>query len=336
MSEHASPEEFRHEVAISPSSNGKGDILPLVEPPTALALAPTAEGPTENVPPIKGLTAEVVFSETALTDCPTPEMMREIFADDPRVILDDSKKMAVLFYIGLGASRRMAARQVGCCHRTIARAAVRDAAFAAELARAESQADGKCLQNIGRAADQEKHWRAAAWVLERRNPEEYGRRDPYTYSADRVMEIFTRYLHTVLPSLPAIHRETLLNAYDDVVGELAKDPNALPNRDKLKVKEPEKAKDVPPSPVTAPPPPPPPELQCPREEAAARAWIQGLSEAESNRVWDRARIMPDTPDWNHWRKLLREESDKMYRQKMKARKERKRLRSLEAGNGRVQ
>jgi hypothetical protein len=137
------------------------------------------------------------------------------------------------------------------------------------------------------------------------------------------LELFTRYLHAVLPKLPADCRETLLDQFDDVAGELLKDPNALPDREKLKVK----VKDVPPAPVTAPPPPPPPELKCPREEVAARAWIWGLSEAESDRVWDRARNMPDTPDWNHWRKLLREESDKKYDQYLRERKERKQRRA---------
>jgi hypothetical protein len=317
MPELASLETARCDNAAKacPSPGGIAESVANAEASTALTRCLSAE--TSGEP---ALPAEIVLSEH-----PSPEMMAELLPADPRVILDDAKKMAVLFYIGLGASRRMAARQIGCCHRTIARAAARDAAFAAEVARAESQADAKCLKMIGQATEQEKHWRAAAWMLERRNPEEFAKRDPHTFSADRVMEMFNRYLHTVLPNLPTIHRDTLLNAYDDVVGELAKDPNALPNRDKLKVKELEKPKDVPPPPVMAPPPPPPLELKCPREEAAARAWIQGLSEAESERVWNRARNMPDTPDWNYWRKLLREEADKEYQQEMKARRERKRL-----------
>ena len=159
-------------------------------------------------------------------------------------------------------------------------AAARDPDFAHDLSRAEAEADEKRLQLISRATDQEKYWRAAAWVLERRNPEEFGPRRPHTYSGGHVVELFTRYLHAVLPNLPAECRDTLLDQFDDVVGELLKDPNALPDRAELMVKE------VSPVPVTAPPVPPPLEFQCPREEAAARAWIRGLSAADSERIWE--------------------------------------------------
>ena len=264
----------------------------------------------------------------ALTPCPSPEGRGEIATGDPRIALDAGKQMEVLFYLRLGASRRMAARQVGCCHRTIARAAARDPDFARELARAEADADEKCLHLISRATDQEKYWRAAAWVLERRNPEEFAARKPHTFSAGHVLELFTRFLHAVLPKLPADCRETLLDEFDDLAGELVRDPNAVPDRAKLEVK------DVPPAPVTAPPAPPPPELKCPHDEAAAREWIRGLSEADSERVWERARQMPNTRDWNHWRGILREESDKQYLQELKERKERKRRRALELAGAR--
>ena len=301
------------------------DLMPVAGYPEPTAQSALTTTRCAGAPPSSGGRGEIAAGESAvqqhaLSPCPSPGGRGE---PDQRSTFDQGKQTAVLFYIRLGASRRMAARQVGCCHRTIARAAARDADFARELARAETEADERCLNLISRATEQEKYWRAAAWVLERRNPEEFGTRPPRTFSAEGVLELFTRFLHSVLPKLPAEYRETLLDEFDDVTGELAKDPNALPDREKLEFK------DVPPAPVTAPPPPTPPELQCPRDEAAARAWIWGLSEAESERVWDRARHMPDTPDWNHWRKLLREESDKKYVRELRARKERKQRRAME-------
>ena len=243
----------------SPSPGARGEIAATAN--TQPALPPRCDG-----------TGEVIIlpadSPSALTSSPPPGRGGELAGanagpvdrtGDPRVVLNAGKQMAVLFYIRLGASRRMAAQQVGCCHRTIARAAARDPDFAHDLARAEADADEKCLQLISRATDQEKYWRAAAWVLERRNPEEFAARRPHTFTGDRVLELFTRFLHAVLPKLPADCRDTLLDEFDDVVGELSKDPNALPDREKLEVK----VEDVPPAPVTAPSSPPPPELPCP-------------------------------------------------------------------------
>ena len=188
---------------------------------------------------------------------------------DPREVLDPVKRATVVALVRLGGSRRLAAREVGCCHRTIARAAARDPQFAAELATAESRADGKSLRLIDRATDQEKYWRAAAWVLERRNPEEFGRRAPNTFTNDQVLERFTRFLHAVMPKLPAECRETLLEEYENVLSDLTQNPDAEVDKKKFEVEDE--------APVPAPQPPEPLEKECPRDEAAARAWLAGLS-----------------------------------------------------------
>jgi len=87
-------------------------------------------------------------------------------------ILDEIAKIKVLGLLELGHSRRAAARLLGCAANTITRAAARDPEFFAKLADAESQADSEALKLIRQTARQERYWRAAAWVLERRNPED--------------------------------------------------------------------------------------------------------------------------------------------------------------------
>jgi hypothetical protein len=58
---------------------------------------------------------------------------------DGRETLDAAKRRKIAALLSIGLSRRMAAEKAGCAHSTIARAADRDAAFAAELAEAEAE-----------------------------------------------------------------------------------------------------------------------------------------------------------------------------------------------------
>ena len=87
--------------------------------------------------------------------------------------LDEAKRRLVLALLTNGFSRRMAARYVGCAHSTIAQTAARDPAFATDLAQAEHGVDVEMLAAVRRAAKQDRHWRAAAWLLERRNRQEF-------------------------------------------------------------------------------------------------------------------------------------------------------------------
>ena len=87
--------------------------------------------------------------------------------------LDEAKRRLVLALLTNCFSRRMAARYIGCAHSTIAQTAARDPAFATDLAQAEHGVDVEMLAAVRRAAKQDRHWRAAAWLLERRNRGEF-------------------------------------------------------------------------------------------------------------------------------------------------------------------
>ena len=97
----------------------------------------------------------------------------------------------------------MAAREVHCNPATITRTAARDPDFADRLTKAESLADKRALESIVRAVEQERYWRAAAWMLERRNPEEFARRAPHTFTGEQVMEVVARLVRVLLPAVPA-------------------------------------------------------------------------------------------------------------------------------------
>ena len=83
-------------------------------------------------------------------------------------VLDETKRRMIIALLMNGSSRRMAAGFVGCAPSTITRTAARDPEFAAQLARAEGNAETEALSLIRKAAHKERYWQAAAWLLERR------------------------------------------------------------------------------------------------------------------------------------------------------------------------
>jgi len=79
----------------------------------------------------------------------------------------------VIQAIQMGASYKLAAAFASISEDTLSRWRARSADFADTLARAEGSAAVKWLAIIDHAADAD--WRAAAWKLERRYPQDYGR-----------------------------------------------------------------------------------------------------------------------------------------------------------------
>jgi hypothetical protein len=73
----------------------------------------------------------------------------------------------------MGASLEGAARYVGCAPSTIRREACRNADFCEALRRATFSAEVMPLQLMREFA--KKYWRAAAWLLERLDPQRFGK-----------------------------------------------------------------------------------------------------------------------------------------------------------------
>ncbi len=91
----------------------------------------------------------------------------------PRV-LNDFKRGQIAAIVGAGCGLTAAARYVGCSVDTIRREALRNDHFREELRTAEIRAQLDPLQAMRKAAST--HWRAAAWLLERANPQQFDRR----------------------------------------------------------------------------------------------------------------------------------------------------------------
>jgi helix-turn-helix protein len=123
--------------------------------------------------------SELAFPTSASTDtspAPSPESLAPK-RGRPRV-LDDAKRHEISALVAGGCSLREAAKLVGCGINTINRELERNPQFSEKVLRSQRRAQLNPLRTMQRAA--RKHWRAAAWLLERAYPERFARRDAAT------------------------------------------------------------------------------------------------------------------------------------------------------------
>jgi len=100
-------------------------------------------------------------------------------------VLDDGKQREVCALVSAGCGIEVAARYVGCNPRTIRRAAMRDADFYERLRQAELAAQITPLHALRKASGS--HWRAAAWLLERTQPDRFARRNPRFFTEKQML-----------------------------------------------------------------------------------------------------------------------------------------------------
>lgn len=91
-------------------------------------------------------------------------------------LLTEVKKAEIAAMISVGCSRSTACRYVGCVPETLRNELRRDGKFREKIVQAERRRQLVPLQQIQQAGT--RSWRAAAWLLERINPDEFSRRDP--------------------------------------------------------------------------------------------------------------------------------------------------------------
>lgn len=101
-----------------------------------------------------------------------------------------------------GSSRRVAAAMVGCAPSTITRAAARDRQFARQLVEAERNVEVEALRRVREASKDPRHWRAAAWMLERRNPDDFGPRPPKMFSQVAVAALLSNICQMLTGTVP--------------------------------------------------------------------------------------------------------------------------------------
>lgn len=117
-------------------------------------------------------------------------------------VLDEIKQREIVAIISMGCSRRTAAHYVGCSHTTIQYTAEHNEKFAEKLERAQSQAVVTHMKNINTAAQKAQYWRAAAWALERLDPEEYASPHPDVITVEQISRLMAYLSQIVMEEVP--------------------------------------------------------------------------------------------------------------------------------------
>src|SRR5688572_20798455 len=120
--------------------------------------------------------------------------------------LDFEKKDALCQLVAYGYTVDEAAGSLGVSPRTVRRELLRDQQFNRELLAAQRQPPNpaKIMQSAART-----HWRAAAWLLERTDPERFGRRPPNSASPEQVQKALTIVVEAALEAAPPEERRAV-------------------------------------------------------------------------------------------------------------------------------
>lgn len=129
--------------------------------------------------------------------------------------ISEIKQREILALLSVGCSRRTAARYVNCTQKAIDELARTNPDFAEKLRRAEANLEIESIKNMFNAAKQEKNWRASAWVLERKSPEEFLKKKPDVIPAGLLDTLLNRIVTLLIEECPAaVQRKGLLKKLD--------------------------------------------------------------------------------------------------------------------------
>ena len=137
-----------------------------------------------------------------------------------RSVLDKRKRERLISLLATGCSRRVAARWIGCAPSTISRAVAADPQFARQLARAEESSVVDSVKRIRHAGQSDRYWRAAAWFLERKNPDEFGLRSAGRYSETQLREILLQIVFMLSAEVPQEYYDRIMAKMDALIAEL--------------------------------------------------------------------------------------------------------------------
>jgi len=120
-------------------------------------------------------------------------------------MLDQAKRTQLIALLAAGLSRRRATKLVGCARSTLYRLVERDPEFAGCVARAETSRQNTKdtdARQVFPTLHQPANWRAAAWVLERINPQDFGPREPEYFCLRGAAEMLGEFVDMLREELP--------------------------------------------------------------------------------------------------------------------------------------
>jgi hypothetical protein len=120
-----------------------------------------------------------------------------------RTFFNDEKRKTVVNVLKLGLTRRAAANCVGCHVMTIYNEISRNKKFRADVAEAEAGFEVRHTSRIEKASQDERYWRASAWSLERKYPEQYALRKPDAITPDQAERILGQFVEILGKHIPA-------------------------------------------------------------------------------------------------------------------------------------
>jgi hypothetical protein len=139
-------------------------------------------------------------------------------------VLDEEKRRKIIAMLANGSSRRMAAAYAGCAHSTLARTICRDPQFAAAVADAEKNTEIEALHRIRKASRNERYWRAAAWLLERRNPQDFAQRPPHAFTDQQLVQLFLKAISPFVETMSDDDFDRALERLNRMFGRIRLDP----------------------------------------------------------------------------------------------------------------
>jgi len=195
----------------------------------------------------------------------TTTRTRKLSDPDPRRRLQDKEvRRKFLTILSTCGSRAAAAAALGFHADTVGREMERDGRFRASVEMNERRFEAAMLREHAR--HEKKDFRAIEWRLERKFPDDYGKRDPDTVTPEMLAGAVNSVLLSILSVIPSEHHPDVLRVAQEKLQQIAKqgedftdpfadDETTKPaTADSASTPSTSPATSVPPSPATILPP----------------------------------------------------------------------------------
>lgn len=140
-------------------------------------------------------------------------------AGRPRFFASEENRKLVLDVLATGGSRNDAAKMAGTTRQTIGNEVRANPEFAAAIDAAEVHGKVSLIERVFNASEDD--WKAAAWMLERKYPKEFGKRAPDAISSEELASIVGRVVAVLLSGVPKRYHVKVQADIDGLLASLS-------------------------------------------------------------------------------------------------------------------